>query len=198
MGKFALYNKSTNDPLKERHNIVDKDDRVIGAARRIDFLKNKKMIRRACHVWLKMADGRFVFQQRSEKKDLQPLYWNAAATGFVKAGKRSQEEIKKEAERELHEEIGVKSKLKFVKKFLHRSREIGGIMVYWCIGKYGGKNCQNFKINKKEVKRVKAFTVEKILEKSRSGQIKLSNALVDELSIYLKEKNKFDRLFDQL
>ena len=135
------------------HDIVNEKNEVIGTAERIKFLKNKNLIRRSCHIWLKNSKGKFLFQQRSKSKDLQPLHWSCTAAGFIGAGNNSKVEILKEAKRELKEELGIKVNIKLFKIYLHKSQTVGGIMVYLFFGRHNGP----IRFNPKELADVKAY-----------------------------------------
>jgi isopentenyldiphosphate isomerase len=177
------YNIKTNDPLDELNDIVDKNDKVIGMASRITFLKNKKMIRRSSHIWLRNHDGKYWFQQRSRHKDLQPLHWCCSVSGFVKSGARTKKAVMDDAKRELREELGVRTKLKLERVFLHQNRIVGGIMVYLFVGDYEGP----FKISPSELNKVKAFDLSEIWKLYRNKKIKLTTPTVDEIKYFLKK-----------
>ena len=177
------YNLKTTDPLNEMHDIVDENDKIIGVAKRIEFLKNKKLIRRNCHIWLKNSDGKFWFQQRGQYKDLQPLHWSCSAAGFVKAGAKTKKEISNDAKRELKEELGVEADIKLINIYLHRSQEIGGVMIYQYIGEHNGP----FMINKDELKDFKAFDCCDIWDLYKKKKIKLTLPTIDELKYFIKK-----------
>lgn len=182
--KIKKYNPKTTDWLNEQHDIVDENDRVIGTAPRINFLENKNLIRRSCHIWLKSSDGKFWFQQRGKDKDLQPVYWSCSAAGFVSAGARTKKEILTNAARELFEELGVKTDLKLVKIYLHRSKAVGGIMVYLYTGFYDG----HFQINKKELSDIKAFYAKEFNSLYKKGKIKITEPTKEELKFILNNE----------
>ena len=101
---LQINTTTTSDPLKELHDIVNKNDKVTGVATRKEFLTNHKLMRRSAHIWLKRADGKFWMQQRSRTKDIQPLHWQSACSGFIKAGAHTKKQILTDAQRELKEE----------------------------------------------------------------------------------------------
>ncbi|PIR05295.1 hypothetical protein COV56_03585 [Candidatus Kuenenbacteria bacterium CG11_big_fil_rev_8_21_14_0_20_37_9] len=180
--KSAKYNKKTTDPLGEFHDVVDENDKVVGIAPRIKFLKNKNLIRRSCHIWLRNSEGKFWFQQRSKGKDLQPLHWSCSAAGFASVNARSKKKILENAKRELKEELGITADIELAKIYLHRSQIVGGIMVYLYIGEHNGP----FKIDHKEVSDIKAFDYHEVWELYKSEKIKLTTPTIDELKFFLK------------
>ena len=86
----------------EEVDIVDAHDNVVGKEKR-DVAHEKGLLHRVVHVMLFDPDGRLYVQQRSQKKDLYPGYWEGSLSGHVLSG----ESYKEAAERELHEELGV-------------------------------------------------------------------------------------------
>ncbi len=179
--------KYTTDPLNELHDIVDINNKVISTTTRKKFLENPKLIRRSAHIWLQNSKGEWWMQERSKTKDLQPLHWQSACSGFIQAGARSKKEILKDAKRELKEELGISTSLKLIKIVRMPSLTVGGIIVYWYIGKYYGP----FKINHIEIKNFKAFDLKKVWLNYCKKRIKLTDPFVKELNYYLKHPKMF-------
>jgi len=174
--------KNTTDPLEELHDIVDMEDKIIGTTTRKEFLQNPKLMRRSAHIWLKNSKGLWWMQQRSLTKDLQPLYWQSACSGFIRAGANYEPQILKEAQRELKEELGITASLKLFKIIPMPSLSVGGIIVYWYIGKHDGP----FKINREEIRDFKDFNLKKVWGGYKRGKIKLTDPFVKELDYFLK------------
>ena len=175
---------NTTDPLKELHDIVNKKDKIIGTASRKKFLTNPKLMRRSAHIWLQNSKEQWWLQQRSRTKDIQPLHWQCACSGFIKAGNRTKKQILVDAQRELKEELGIKTPLKLIKIISMPSSRVGGIMVYWYIGKHDGP----FRLSKQEIKNFKALDLKKVWLLYRQKKIKLTDPFVNELKYYLKHK----------
>lgn len=177
----------STDPLDEWHDIVDNNDRIIGKAQRINFLKDRSLMRRSCHIWLFNSKGELWIQQRSKTKDLEPLYWSYTIGGFVKSGARSKKAILEEAKRELKEELVIETKISLVKVLPLKNLKIGGIVAYLYIGKYDGA----FRLDSKEVKAVRAINLDELLKLYKKKKIKLVEPFMYELEYCLKNRNKF-------
>ena len=174
--------KNNNDPMDEVYDIVDDKDKVIGKAKRMHFLKDLTLMRRSAHIWLKNSEGKFWMHQRSSKKDLQPLAWTSAAAGFIRSKYRNKTEIKKEALRELKEEIGVVTDIKLIKIMPLRGLKTGDMMVYWYVGEYNG----HFKLNFNEVADLKVFDIAEVWKMHLAKKIELTEPYIREIEFYLK------------
>jgi len=100
-------------PAEEVLDIVDRKDRVIGAAKLNDCLENG-LLHRAVAVLVVRSSGRALLQQRSKRDLWHPGQWTLSCTGHVKRG----ETYVAAAKRELAEELGLKSRLKAFRKML--------------------------------------------------------------------------------
>ena len=85
----------------ELFDVVDENDRVIGAAPRRE-VHAKKLTHRAVHILVHDAAGRLFLQRRSLSKDTFPGCWDSSCSGHVDAG----ETYLEAATRELGEELG--------------------------------------------------------------------------------------------
>jgi 16S rRNA (adenine1518-N6/adenine1519-N6)-dimethyltransferase len=95
----------------ERFPVVDKNDRVLRYAHRLDVHGNN-LRHRAVHILIFNQTGAVYLQQRSRWKDRHPLKWDSSAAGDVAAG----ETYNQAAQRELKEELGVNTGLKKILK----------------------------------------------------------------------------------
>ncbi len=87
---------------QEMVQIVDRDNRELGAAPR-SLMRRQRLIHRASYILVFNQAGEIFVQQRTETKDIYPGYWDVAAGGVVLAG----ESYEQSAIRELAEELGV-------------------------------------------------------------------------------------------
>ena len=179
----TINTTTTTDPMKELHDVVNLENQIIGVATRKEFLENPKLMRRSSHIWLENSEGEWWMQQRSRTKDIQPLHWQSACSGFVKAGASTKRQVLADAERELLEELGIKTALKLYKIVPMPKLTVGGIMVYWCMGKSDGP----FRINKTELKALKSFTLQDIRGKYIKGKIKLTEPFIKEIEMFLAD-----------
>jgi isopentenyl-diphosphate delta-isomerase len=110
--------------------VVDEDDVVIGRAD-YEVIKKYGLICRVAFVMLMRQNGDWLLHQRSAAMPAYPLYWSGAAAGHVELD----ETYADAAHRELWEELGVRTDLTFVGRFLSADdREMVGVFA----GTYDG------------------------------------------------------------
>jgi isopentenyl-diphosphate delta-isomerase type 1 len=85
-------------------DVVDADDRVVGAMERGE-VHRKRLFHRSVHVFVFDEEGRLYLQRRSLAKEEHPGKWDSSASGHMDRG----ESYEAAAARELEEEIGVKA-----------------------------------------------------------------------------------------
>ena len=98
--------------------IVDEENRVTGSATRGEMRLNG-LIHRAAYVLVFNSRGELFVQKRTMSKDIYPGYYDVAAGGVVLAG----ENYESAAERELLEELGIRSTLVFSFDHFHDTSE---------------------------------------------------------------------------
>ena len=84
-------------------DIVDSDDRIIGAAPR-GIVHEKAYMHRAVHIMLCNSAGEVFLQRRSHDKDTNPGLWDTSCAGHIDSG----ESVIVGALRELEEELGIR------------------------------------------------------------------------------------------
>jgi len=140
-------------------DVVDENDKVI---RSVDWKDaTNSDIQRCVAVFIFNKKGEILLQLRSEKEKYYPLCWDISAGGHLDSG----EEYADCAKREMFEEIGVKTKLEFVDKYLFtdgRRRYFSSLFK----GRFSGK----FKIDQKEVSKVEFFSIKKIRKMIERGE----------------------------
>jgi len=126
--------------------LVDKKDREIGKEEKIKAHKEGKL-HRAFSIFIFNKKGELLLQKRQTGKYHSPGLWSNTCCSHPRPGK----DIKKEAERRLKEEMGIKANLKEVFSFIYKAK-VGDLIEYEFdhvfFGKFDGKP----KPNKKEVK----------------------------------------------
>ena len=102
------------DQPNELFHLVDKNDNRLGFVSRRQAHSDPSKIHRSICVIVTNSKKQVLFQKRSQSKDTFPGFWTLSATGHVVFG----ETYLKAAQRELLEELGIKSELKFIKKII--------------------------------------------------------------------------------
>ena len=128
-------------PAAEAFAVVDATDRVVGAAPRATVHANN-LLHRAVHILLFNDAGELFLQKRSRLKDRHPNVWDSSAAGHVDAG----EEYDRAADRELAEELGVRTVLEKVAKLL-ASEQTGQEFI--CL--YRGQHNGPFRLARNEI-----------------------------------------------
>jgi 16S rRNA (adenine1518-N6/adenine1519-N6)-dimethyltransferase len=136
---IALSNHVRSQPenetvsgASEQFQVVDENDRIIGAAPR-SAVHGNNLRHRAVHVFLFNRQGELFLQKRSRWKDRHPLLWDSSAAGHVDAG----EDYDQTAARELNEELGVEAQLTRVVK-LPCSERTGWEFIWLYRGEHDG------------------------------------------------------------
>ncbi len=138
--------------MTEYFDVIDEKNEIVGKASREECHKNG-LWHRAVHIIIVNSEGKILLQKRSMKKDLYKGYWIDAAAGHVDHG----ESYEETAERELEEELGIKTRLVKLfdfKKYTGNDNEI--------IRVFGGKHDGLFKPNRDEMDKVEFFTLNEI------------------------------------
>jgi isopentenyl-diphosphate delta-isomerase len=97
----------------ENVEVVDKKDKSIGEATLVECLE-RGLLHRAVAVLVIRGNGNLVLQERSKEDHWHPGRWTLSCTGHV----RALETYHQAAERELSEELGLKSSVRRVAKIL--------------------------------------------------------------------------------
>jgi isopentenyl-diphosphate delta-isomerase type 1 len=97
---------------EEEVDVVDEDDRVVGVAK-LDRCLREGLLHRAVAVIVKRRNGSIVLQRRSTNDVWHPGLWTVSCTGHVHRG----ESYEAAANRELGEELGIKSHVEMFGKF---------------------------------------------------------------------------------
>jgi isopentenyldiphosphate isomerase len=94
-------------------DVVDTEDRLVGKASVKDCLE-KGLLHRAVATVVNRSGGELLLQRRSTKDLWHPGKWTLSSTGHV----RSSETYPRAARRELLEELGIRSPVRQLTKFL--------------------------------------------------------------------------------
>ena len=144
----------------EMMDIVNEKDQVIGKALKKEIY-DKLLTHRIAHIFIFNKKGEILLQLRSRKMNFCPLHWSHAVGGHVRAG----ESFKEAALRELHEELGIDTKIDFLYKDIYKDKRGHTKILTTFKAMFNGP----FKINSKEVERVEFFSLNKIEEMIKNG-----------------------------
>lgn len=141
------------DDQKELFVVVDRNDNILNYKTRYECHHNKNLIHRAVGVIVFNKKGNILLQKRNVNKDLFPGFYTISTGGHVGKG----ESYEEAAKRELFEEIGIKTKLSYEKKFITETEAETEMNVVFSAYSDGP-----FNIDKDEIAEVAFFSHEEI------------------------------------
>ena len=97
---------------EEIFDVVDDNDCVVDVLPR-STVHQRKLKHRAVHIFLFRNDGRMLIHLRTAHKEEFPSVWTSSASGHVSSG----EDYQHSADRELFEELGIRTSLQRFGKF---------------------------------------------------------------------------------
>ena len=147
----------------EKWDILDENGTPTGKTtlRGRNFLKSGEY-HLVVHIWIFSSDGRILIQRRSDTKPLMPGEW-AATGGAAIAGENSYPA----ANRELYEELGIRSDKRTLKKAFRIKRR-NSLLDVWLIESDIPVN--QLKLQKSEVAEAKWVSVEELQSMIESGK----------------------------
>ena len=147
--------------IMEFLDVVNEKDEVIGRAAKKEVY-DRKLMHRIVHVLIFNDKGEMALQLRSKNVSFCPLHWSTAVGGHVMSG----ESYEKAALREMEEEIGIETEIKFAYKDLyHDKRRLLKKILMTFRSLYNGQ----FKINTSDVE-LKFFSLEQIQDMIRNDE----------------------------
>ncbi|MBS1114532.1 MAG: nudix hydrolase 3 [Nitrospirae bacterium] len=162
---------SDGDELLE---IVDRNGKVRGLAKRSEIHGNPSFIHRVVHVLVFDKEERLLLQKRSQNKDIAPGKWDTSVGGHV----HPREDILDAARREMEEELGItECALRFLYSYLF-SNQIESELVSTFSCEYNGK----FLFNRDEIDEIAFWDIKKI--RANLGRNIFSAHFEKEISTY--------------
>ncbi len=141
-------------------DVVDKNDNFLKTTERMSATNSD--ILRVVGIFILNANNEILLQMRSEKSFRYPSHWDCSGGGHVDSG----EDYLTSAQRELYEEIGIKTKLEFLGKDYIELDDGRKHFNAFYKGKYDGE----FHIDPNEVKKIKFFSVNEINQMIKDGE----------------------------
>ncbi len=178
MGYSKSFSKTAvfmwNDEI---FDVVDENNRVIGAATRSACHSDPSLMHRVAHVLVFDNSGRLILQKRSPNKDIQPGKWDTSVGGHLGIGEKAFDGAK----REMKEELGIDAHIEFMYSYIIRTkRESEMVFTYFCM--YNGKITHD----PEEISYVKKWT-EAEVERSLGKNI-FTNSFEKDFSLYRESK----------
>ncbi len=145
-------------------DLVNKKDQITGQVWKSEANQNSKLIHREVAIIIYNDSGKVLFQKRSKNKKVNPGIWAETVAGHIGRG----EEPLNTAHRELKEEVGFDTELKFFEKTLaHAPNETH--FTYWFYGKY--PSGARIKLRKEEVEKVAFLSPTELQSLIESGEV---------------------------
>jgi isopentenyl-diphosphate delta-isomerase len=96
--------------------LVDEQDQIIGFKDKLSCHLGSGVLHRAFSIFIFNDEGKLLMQQRSDLKSLWPLFWSNSCCSHPRKG----EKMGNAATRRLYEELGIRTDLKFIYKFMYQ------------------------------------------------------------------------------
>ena len=159
--------------MEEMVDIIDENDNAVGKAIWEDAVKNK-LLRRSVRIFILNSKREMLLQERSRKVKIDPGLWTSSATGSVISGEKYEEA----AQRELLEEVGIKTTL----NFLFKIRQNDSICAVF-EGFYDGKIKPDW-----EVEKLEFVKIDKIKEEIENNNRSFTDGFKKSFKKYLEIK----------
>ncbi|MDG6920261.1 MAG: NUDIX domain-containing protein [Nitrososphaerota archaeon] len=151
---------------EERVDVVDEHDSVVSESTLGECLK-RGLLHRAVAVVVSRPDGRVLLQRRSLKDPWQPGMWTLSCTGHVKKG----ESYRDAAVRELAEELGLRSSLEGIGRYLIPPIREGALVEREWVSLFAASSDASARIDLAEVETVAEFDREELNAMMESGEL---------------------------
>lgn len=144
---------------------VNENDEVVGSDTRENCHSGEGILHRAITIFIFNEENEILLTRRSSLKKLWPGFWDTSCSTHV----RQNESYEQAGERRLPEELGFRSKLKFILKFQYQANfnnigsenEICALLT----GQYSGK----IKPNTDEISEYKWITIAEMEKEINNG-----------------------------
>lgn len=161
-------------------DIVNENNKVIRVENRKTAIE-KNLLRRVVHIFIFNKKGELLIQKRSSKLKIGSGLLTSSCSGGLSSG----EDYAIAAKRELKEELGIKTELKFFSYFRVKDNTVNTWGALFA-GKYNGK----FKINKEEVEYVNYFSVELLKTMLKDNPSHFGENFKEAFKIYLENETQ--------
>lgn len=164
-------------------DIVDESDSVIGTVIRKE-MREKNLLHRCTYILVFSSNNEVLVTKRTNTKDVAPGLYEIGQGGVVAHG----ESYEENAERELLEEVGIKSKLSYLFDFNFNSNKGRFIAkVFTC--KYDGK----IKLQKEEIESGFFISMEKLRGMLKKNQKSFTSDSIVMIKKYFEYLSKLPK-----
>ena len=183
--------KKVNKQLEEYIVLVDKQNRVLGTASKLEAHNNNTPLHRGFSLFLFNKKGELFLQQRGAKKKTWPLVWSNSCCGHPKLDESSIDAAKRRAEFELG--ISEVEIFEILSDFRYKV-ELYGIVENEICPLLIGFSDQEPIINKDEVEKIAWILWKEFVKETESNPNKYSPWCILETNL-LKNSKKFLSLY---
>ena len=178
---------------KEYVVLVDKNNKVLGFAPKLEAHNNNTPLHRGFSLFLFNKKGELILQQRSNKKKTWPLVWSNSCCGHPMFNESNVDAAK----RRLQFELGISDVniFEIISSFQYKVKKDGIVENEICPILIGFSN-QEPRINKDEVENIKWISWEKFINDLNVNSSKYSPWCILEADL-LKNNKKFLKLYKQ-
>lgn len=133
----------------EMVDIINKQDEVVGQKTKKES-HEQHLLHRSVHVMILNSEEEILLQLRQRTRKNYPLFWSSSVGGHISAGEKPEEA----AYREMREEIGIRTNLEFIGKFI-----VDDVTEYEMVYVYFGKFDGPFAFQEEEMEKAQFFPV---------------------------------------
>ncbi len=163
----------------EKVDLVDEGDSVVGESTLGECVR-EGLLHRAVAVVVSRPGGKVLLQQRTRKDLWQPGMWTLSCTGHVRKG----ESYEDAARRELDEELGLRSGLASLGKYLIPPIREGDLTEYEWVSLFAASSDAPVRADPVEVESVEEFDDEGLREMTQGKELTPDSAML--LGEYLR------------
>ena len=127
--------------------LVDANDEEIGHLNKDKCHDGEGLLHRAFSLFVFNDRGQLLVQKRSAQKRLWPLYWSNSCCSHPRRGEGMTEAV----DRRLYQELGMRSNLKFLYKFIYQAQFSDAGAEHELCWVYVGKSLDPVRANPQEV-----------------------------------------------
>ena len=150
--------------------LVDANDEEIGHLSKNRCHDGEGLLHRAFSLFIFDDEGRLLVQKRSAKKRLWPLFWSNSCCSHPRHGENMREAV----DRRLLQELGMRSNLLFLYKFIYQARFKNVGAEHELCWVYAGKSLDPVRANPNEVADWRFLTPAQVVQELADNEARYS------------------------